>query len=168
MFIDESGVDTAESRRYGWAPKGQTPEIERPTGGQRLSMIGAIGADGRTALRRHRGPVNGETFVKFLSEDLAPTLRNGDVLIMDRASIHRVSAVAEVLDQLGVTVRLLPAYSPEFNPIEMTWAWIKRQIRDQPKRALDALDARVADLWGRLTASLCADWVRHAGYAQST
>lgn len=168
MFIDESGVSTAESRHYGWAPKGETPEIERPAGGPRLNMLGAIAADGRSALRRHIGPVNGTTFVKFLQEDLAPNLRKGDILIMDRASIHRVAPVATLMEQIGVKIMLLPAYSPEFNPIEMTWAWIKKQIRDQPKRVIEALDTLVADLWGRLTPSLCAGWVRHAGYLQST
>jgi transposase len=168
VFIDESGISTAESRHYGWASKSETPEIERPAGGRRLNMIGAIAADGRTALRRHLGPVSGATFVKFLQEDLAPSLRKGDILIMDRASIHRVAPVATLMEQIGVTVMLLPAYSPEYNPIEMTWAWIKKQVRDQPKRVVEALDTLVADLWGRLTPSLCTGWARHAGYRQST
>ena len=134
MFIDEAGIDTAESRHYGWAPKGETPVIEKPSGGRRLNMLGAISGDGRTALRRHHGPVSGATFLEFLRTDLAPTLRKGDVIIMDRASIHRVKAVEDFLSEIGVTVMLLPAYSPELNPIELSWAWIKKLVRDQPAR----------------------------------
>ena len=168
VFIDEAGIDTAESRHYGWALKGETPVIEKPSGGRRLNMLGAISGDGRTALRRHHGPVNGSTFLEFLRTDLAPTLRKGDVLIMDRASIHRVKSVEAFLSEIGVTVMLLPAYSPELNPIELSWAWIKKLVRDQPARALDALDRLVCDLWGRLNVQLCSSWVRHAGYRQST
>ncbi len=168
VFIDEAGIDTAESRRYGWAPKGETPVIERPSGGRRLNMLGAISSDGRTALRRHHGPVTGTTFLEFLRQDLAPSLRPGDVLIMDRASIHRVKPVAAFLSEIGVTVMLLPAYSPELNPIEMSWAWVKKLVRDQPARAIEALDRLVSDLWGRVNAKLCSGWARHAGYGQST
>jgi transposase len=85
-----------------------------------------------------------------------------------RYCIHRVKAVEDFLSEIGVTVMLLPAYSPELNPIELSWAWIKKLVRDQPARALDALDRLVCDLWGRLNVQLCSSWVRHAGYRQST
>lgn len=164
VFIDEAGVDIAMSRHYGWAPPSQTPVIERPARGRRISLIGAIALDGTRALRRVEGYVDGDEFISFLREDLGPNLHPGDVVVMDGPSIHKVKGVAEALAERGATALYLPAYSPELNPIEMAWAWLKKLLRDAPPRQLKALRERVDTLWDRLTSSLCAGWVRHSGY----
>lgn len=85
MFLDEAGVDVAMSRSYGWAPPGETPRIERPVHGKRISLIGAIALDGARALRRVEGYVDGDEFV------------------MDGPRIHRVGGVAEALAERGAT-----------------------------------------------------------------
>jgi transposase len=167
VFVDEAGVDIAMSRQYGWAPPGQTPVIERPAHGRRISLIGAIAMDGIRALRRVEGYVNGDEFIDFLREDLGPALRPGDVVVMDGPSIHKVEGVAEALAERGATALYLPPYSPELNPIEMTWAWIKKLLRDAPPRRLPALRERVDILWGQVTTALCVAWVRHCGYQSS-
>ncbi len=167
VFLDEAGVDIAMSRQYGWAPPGRTPVIERPARGRRISLIGAIAMDGRRALRRVEGYVNGDEFVDFLRRDLGPALRPGDVVVMDGPSIHRVEGVAEVLAEYGATALYLPPYSPELNPIEMAWAWIKALMRRAPPRSLPVLRERIEELWARITPDLCAAWIRHCGY-QST
>jgi transposase len=167
VFLDEAGVHIAMSRAYGWAPPGQTPVIERPARGRRISLIGAIALDGCRALRRVEGYVNGEEFVDFLRNDLGPALRRGDIVVMDGPSIHKVEGVAEALAERGATPLYLPPYSPELNPIEMAWAWIKKLLRDAPPRRLAALRERVDDLWAHVTAALCGAWMRHSGY-QST
>jgi len=164
VFIDEAGVDIAMSRTYGWAPPGQTPVIERPARGRRISLIGAIALDGRRALRRVEGYVDGDEFIRFLHEDLGPNLHVGDVVVMDGPSIHKVAGVAEALAERGATALYLPAYSPELNPIEMTWAWLKKLLRDVAPRKLKALRERVDTLWDKLTAGLCVGWIRHCGY----
>lgn len=164
VFLDEAGVDVAMSRTHGYAPPGETPVIERPARGRRISLIGAIALDGIRALRRVEGYVNGEEFVTFLRDDLGPQLRRGDVVVMDGPSIHKVAGVAAALAERGATALYLPPYSPELNPIEMTWAWLKRQLRDAPVRKLPALRERVDGLWKTLTTSLCAGWFRHSGY----
>jgi transposase len=166
--VDEAGVSVAESRRYGWAPRGQTPVIERPARGRRLNLIGAIGLDGVRALRTVEGYVNGEEFIRFIQEDLGPALRPGDIVVMDGPSIHRVKGVAPALAEFGATALYLPAYSPELNPIEMTWAWTKKLVRDVPKRTLHLLRQRFSEIWGQVTPELCAGWLRHAGYRLST
>lgn len=168
VFLDEAGVSVAESRRYGWAPRGETPVIERPARGRRLNLIGAIALDGVRALRQVDGYVNGDEFLAFLREDLGPRLNKGDVVIMDGPSIHKVAGVTEALAEFGATALYLPAYSPELNPIEMTWAWIKKLVRDVPTRTLRLLKSRVDKYWGQVTADLCAGWLRHSGYSQST
>ena len=168
VFLDEAGISVAESRRYGWPPRGVTPVIERPARGRRLNLIGAIALDGVRALRHVDGYVNGEIFLDFLREDLGPTLNEGDIVVMDGPSIHRVAGVAETLAQFGATVLYLPAYSPELNPIEMTWAWIKKLVRDLPTRTLRLLRSLVTTIWGQVTPELCAGWLRHSGYTPST
>ena len=168
VFLDEAGVSVAESRRYGWAPRGKTPVIERPARGRRLNLIGAIALDGVRALRPLTGYVDGDTFLEFLRDDLGPALNDGDIVIMDGPSIHKVAGVAEILAEFGATALYLPAYSPELNPIEMTWAWLKKRVRDLPTRTLRLLRGLVDNLWEQVTPSLCACWIRHAGYHQST
>lgn len=169
MFIDEAGVDVAMSRTYGWAPPGETPVIERPARGRRISLIGAIALDGCRALREVEGYVDGDEFIAFLREDLGPSLRPGDIVVMDGPSIHKVAGVEEALAERGATALYLPAYSPELNPIELAWGWIKKLLRDAAPRKLAALREHVWRLWAQVTASLCAGWVRHCGYRnQST
>lgn len=167
VFLDEAGVDIAMSRAYGWAPPGETPVIERPARGRRISLIGAIALDGVRALRRVEGYVNGDEFIRFLRDDLGPGLNPGDIVVMDGPSIHKVAGVAEALAERGATALYLPPYSPELNPIEMTWAWLKKLLRDAPCRRLNALRERVEELWAEVTAGLCRGWFKHSGY-QST
>jgi transposase len=86
---------------------------------------------------------------------------------MDGPSIHKVEGVAEALAERGATALYLPPYSPDLNPIEMAWAWIKKLLRDAPPRRLAALRERVDELWEQVTTALCRAWIRHSGY-QST
>lgn len=156
------------SRAYGWAQSGETPVIERPARGRRISLIGAIAADGPRAIRKVEGYVDGAEIISFLKEDLGPRLRRGDIVIMDGPSIHKVEGVAEALAERGATVLYLPPYSPELNPIEMTWSWLKNLLRTVPPRKLSLLKERVDHYWMKLSAELCKGWVRHCGYVQST
>ena len=166
--MDEAGVDIAMSRAYGWAPPSVTPVIERPSRGRRISLIGAIAADGTRALREVDGYVNGDVFVRFLREDLGPTLHEGDIVVMDGPSIHKVEGVAEALAERGASALYLPPYSPELNPIEMTWAWLKNLLRAVPPRRLRRLKDDVRRYWAEISTTLCRGWIRHCGYEQST
>lgn len=167
VFIDEAGVDIAMSRSQGWAPPGVTPVIERPARGRRISLIGAIALDGCRALRRVEGYVDGDEFISFLREDLGPHLNPGDIVVMDGPSIHKVAGVAEALAERGASALYPPAYSPELDPIEMTWSWIKALLRKAPPRRLAALRETVDRLWTQVTTGLCAGWIRHSGYAST-
>lgn len=156
------------SRRYGWAPPGITPIIERPAHGRRISLIGAIALDGPRALTQVEGYVDGDVFICFLRDDLGPNLRPGDIVVMDGPRLHKVKGVAEALAERGASAMYLPAYSPELNPIEMAWAWVKNLLRTTPVRKLPALRARVTELWAQVSAALCSAWVFHSGYHAST
>ena len=168
VFIDEAGVSSALSYNYGWAPAGETPVIERPARGKNITLIGAIALDGVRVLSRVEGYVTGAVFVNFLRNDLGPTLKPGDIVVLDGPRIHRVAGVEEALAEFGATVQYLPPYSPGLNPIEMAWAWVKRLLRKAAPRRAARLKAAIHKFWGTITPFLCQGWIRHCGYATAS
>jgi transposase len=152
------------SYNYGWAPPGVTPIIERPLRGKSVTLIGAIANNGPRALRRVEGTVNGEEFPWFLKDSLGPTLNQGDIVVMDGPRVHRVKGVKEALAEFGPTALYLPAYSPELNPIEMTWSWIKAKIRKAAPRKVGRLREAIAAAWNAVTQELCRSWIGHSNY----
>jgi len=103
-----------------------------------------------------------------LRENLGPNLNKGDVVVLDGASIHKVKEVEEVLNQFGASALYLPPYSPELNPIEMTWAWLKQLLRKNPARKIAALKKRLQLHWQSVTQEFCQNWIGHCGYCSST
>ena len=87
------------------------------------------------------------------------------MVVMDGPRVHRVAGVREALAEFGATPLYLPAYSPELNPIEMTWAWIKRLLRKAGSRKASRVRATVDRIWEALTPKLCQAWIGHSGYA---
>lgn len=169
VFLDEAGVSLALSYNYGWAPPGVVPVIERPARGNNITLIGAIGLGGVRALRRVEKSVDGVEFLAFLREDLIPVLEPGTTVIMDGPRLHRMPAVAELLEAADCSVLYLPAYSPELNPIEMAWAWVKKKLRAIAARKVRALRESIEKAWNTITPELCTGWTRHCGYpTQST
>lgn len=165
VFLDEAGVHTALANNYGWAAAGETPVIERPARGKNITLIGAIALNGPRALEPIDGYLNGEKFIEFIRQTLGPALNEGDVVVMDGPRVHRVAGVAEALAEFGATAVYLPAYSPELNPIEMAWAWLKRLLRKWAPRKPARVRQLVNQVWNGLTADLCAGWIKHSGYA---
>jgi transposase len=167
VFLDESGFATNLARRYGWAPRGMRPTLLVSKYGERLTVIGAIALDGVRAWTSIEKGMNGDDFIGYIRQHLNPTLRPGDVLVMDGPRVHRVAGVEEALAEAGATALYLPAYSPELNPIEMCWSVMKAWIRKAAPRALDRVRGSLEGAWERVTARLCASWMRHCGYAVS-
>lgn len=104
----------------------------------------------------------------FLETELGPQLRPGDVVVMDGPRIHRVAGVQEVIEKKGAKVLYLPPYSPELNPIEWAWSWLKRTLRKAPPRKVDRLLREVDRIWKMITTTLCKAWIRGCGYKVST
>ena len=170
VFLDESGVNTAMNRKYGWSRRGERVRLLCPKRGKKLTIIGAIALDGVRARRELEGALNGETFKAFLREELGPKLRKGDVVIMDQLSVHKVAGVKEIIAKYGASVLYLPPYSPELNPIEMCWSFLKSHLRSVAPRALDRLRKTLKAAWSEVTQAHCTAWTRHCGYnvAKST
>lgn len=165
VFLDEMSIDTAMHERFAWAPLGDTPTIESPRYGKRVTVVGAIAVNGIVACSLFEGSLNGALFVDWIREELGPWLPPNALLVMDNLSVHGVEGVDEALDDFGATALYLPAYSPELNPIELCWAWIKRHLRKHAKRHIDALIELFGNVWNRLSKVMCTVWVRHCGYA---
>ena len=110
------------------------------------------------------GPMNGVTFLAYVEQFLVPTLRPGDVVIMDNLPAHRVSGVRQAIEAAGATRLFLPPYSPDFNPIEQAFAKLKAYLRKVAARTKDALWQATADALDAFTPQECANYFRNSGY----
>lgn len=153
------------TRRYGRSRRGQRLFGAVPYNrGQNLTVIGAISAEGVVCHRSLDGGVRSATFLCFVEEVLLPALRPGQVVVMDNLSAHKTKAVVAALASAGIGVLYLPRYSPEFNPIELCWAAVKRRLRTLGARTREGLRAGVAAALGAVGEQETRNWIRHCGY----
>ena len=165
-FLDETGFQNSLRNDYGWAPSGETPLIIAPKRGKNVTLIGVIDVDGPVVCTIQKGYMNKEQFLSYLSDVIGPALSPGDVLVMDNLRAHASDEASETLASFGVKVLLLPPYSPEFNPIELCWAWLKQCFRKLPLlKGVSGVMARVLALWEKVPAALCREATRHCGYS---
>jgi transposase len=127
-------------------------------------MIGSLRQSGETACMTIEGAVNAEVFRAYVREVLLPTLKTGDVLIMDNLGAHKDARALTMLKEAGVTVRFLPAYSPDYNPIELMWSKVKSILRKLEARTNDALLLAIGAALSQVTAKDAANWLAHCGY----
>lgn len=164
VFLDESGISLSMARAHGWAPRGEPALIERPIRGKRLSLIGALGFDGLRAVMSLEGTVDGDVFLIYLRDVLAPELNPGDIVYMDNLSVHKVDGVRQIIESVGAELRYLPPYSPDFSPIEMTWSKVKAVIKAVGPRSMDMLDCVLSRAVNAVSASESRAWFAHCGY----
>ncbi len=168
MFIDETWIKTNMTRAYGRAPRGQRLVAAVPHGHWKTStVVAALRCEGVTAAGVFDGAINGETFLAFVEQVLVPTLKPGDVVIMDNLGSHKVAGVRETIEAAGASLLFLPAYSPDLNPIEMAFAKLKALLRARAIRTVEALWNALRPLIECFTPDECANFLRHAGYFQS-
>lgn len=169
MFIDEAGVTTAMVRRHARAPKGQRAHGTAPAGTwRRLTVLGALAADGVAAAMTIERATDTAVFLAFLDRVLIPELRAAKpdaVVVMDNLSPHKAPAVRRRLEAAGFELILLPRYAPELNPIEAMWSKVKEVLRAAAARTVAALEAALADALARVTADNARGWFQHCGYA---
>jgi hypothetical protein len=127
VFVDETGVNIAMTRQYGRAPKGERVHTAAPVNtGNHLTVLGALSCDGMLAAMTIEGSTDTQVFLTFVQTILVPTLRPGQIVIMDKLSSHKVNGVKEAIESVGATLDYLPAYSPDFSPIEACWSKFKQ------------------------------------------
>src|SRR5215467_947871 len=140
IFIDETWTKTNMTRHYGWAEVGHRLVDAVPHGHWNTStFIAGLRQDGLVAPCVFDGAINGEAFLAYVEQVLAPTLHRGDIVIMDRLGSHKVAGVREAIERVGACLLYLPPYSPDLNPIEQAFAKLKALLRAKALRTIDAL-----------------------------
>ena len=132
---------------------------------QSSTFIAALRAESLTAPFLIEGAVNAEVFTAYLEQVLCPELRAGDVVILDNLSTHKIPGVATLIAARGASVRYLPPYSPDLNPIEMAFAKLKAHLRQAAARTLDDLQYALAHSLTTFRPAHCQGFFRHAQYA---
>lgn len=167
VFVDESGVATNMVRRYGRAPGGARVRASVPHGSwQRLTILGGLTLGGLTACLAAEGATDARLMRAFVRHALVPTLKPGQVVVLDNLSAHKDGRVRALIEGAGCTLLFLPPYSPDYNPIEQAWSKLKTLLRGMGARTTDALHAALATLVDAVTPGDAAGYFRHCGYAR--
>lgn len=166
--VDECGMNTKMTPTYGRAPAsercvGDAPESHRMTS----TFVAALSVDGIQAPMLIKGGIDGPSFLEYVNQCLGPKLRPGDVVIMDNLSSHKTVAVRSAVEKTGATIRFLPPYSPDFNPIEKAFSKLKQFVRKQCARTWDVLLEAVDDGLKTFQPEHCKNYFQSCGYPTS-
>lgn len=165
VFIDETGTTTKMTRLRGRARRGQRLRASAPFGHWGTqTFIAALRHDGLTAPWIIDRPMNREIFEIYVRTQLAPTLRPGDVVILDNLSSHKSDRAKAILKERGAWFLFLPPYSPDLNPIEMAFAKLKAHLRRFGARTIDALCKAVGSICDLYSPEECWNYLKAAGY----
>jgi transposase len=168
VFLDETGASTNMTRRYGRAPRGQRLLAAVPHGHWKMTtFVGALRHDGISAPFVIDKAMNGAIFLAYVEQVLAPTLRPGDIVVMDNLPAHKVAGVKQLIEARGATLRYLPPYSPDLNPIELAFAKLKSLLRKAQARTINTLWDVIGKLIDLFPPEECANFFAHDGYGRS-
>jgi transposase len=165
VFLDETGAHTAMTRAYGRAPKGQRCVAAAPQGHWKTTtFIAGLRVNAVTAPLVLDGPIDGQAFLTYVRQCLCPTLHPGDIVSADNLPSHKVAGVKQAIEATGATLRLLPAYSPDFNPIEQLFAKLKALLKKAARRTVNGLWQEIGMLLDTVSPEECANYFKAAGY----
>ncbi len=154
VFLDETSTQTVMTRRRGRPPRGERVVGAAPRNhGPNVSLLAALTPDGIGAAMVVEGAVDGAALVAYLREVLVPTLRPGQVVVWDNLAVHKDARARALVEAAGCRLLFLPAYSPDFNPIEFAFAKLKQALRRSAARTYDALVAAIGAALGTITAA---------------
>lgn len=166
VFIDETWATTNMTRTRGWAVRGQRLKASVPYGHWKTStFVAALRNEGIDAPCVIDGAINGALFRAYVEQFLAPTLKPGDIVILDNLPSHKVAGVPEAVTARGAELLFLPSYSPDLNPIEQAFAKLKALLRKAAERSVEGLWDRIGKELDSFTAKECQNFFRHDGYA---
>jgi transposase len=169
IFVDEAGANIAMGRSHAWVMRGEEYVEARPMNwGDNLTLVGAIRRDGWVTLGTKWCAMNTEDFLVWIRRRLAPRLRRGDIVILDNLKAHKAPAVRAIIERRGATLRFLPPYSHDFNPIEPVWALVKQRIRAYAPRTAHALRRVARAARHVVRPHHCRRYFAHVGYVNSS
>jgi hypothetical protein len=162
-------VTTDLLRRYGRSPRGQRLRDHTPCGHwQTHTVVMGLSLRGLTAPAVFNGPLDNDSFRAYVDQVLAPALRPGDVVVLDNLALHKQPEVRAAIEAVGATLRFLPPYSPDFNPIEQAFAKPKAFLRAARPRTFDDVNTLVAVALTLFSSQECAYDIRNCGYRVAT
>jgi transposase len=165
VFIDETWTKTNMAPLRGWAPCGERLIAKVPHGRWKTTtFLAALRHDRIDAPWLLEGPIDGESFRTYVEKVLLPTLREGDIVIMDNLGSHKGKAVRALIRSAGAKLFFLPKYSPDLNPIEQVFAKLKHLLRKAAARTVEAICIAVGELLGTFSAEECANYFSNSGY----
>src|SRR5437899_8320313 len=168
VFIDETWTKTNMAPLRGWAPCGQRLPGKAPYGRWKtMTFLAALRHDRVTAPWLIDGPIDGQSFLQYVEEILVPTLKPGDIVIIDNLGSHKGKAIRQAIRAAGAKLFFLPKYSPDLNPIEQVFAKLKHLLRKCAARTVEALCAAIGQLLQAFTPEECANYFENAGYARA-
>lgn len=166
VFIDETGTSTNMARLRGRCKRGQRLIGKIPNGHWKITtFVAGLRNDAITAPFVIDQPMNGVIFRAYLEQCLVPTLKPGDIVVMDNLPAHKNEDVRNIIEAAGAKLLYLPPYSPDLNPIEMAFAKLKAHLRTAAERSIPALWDRIGTVLDLFSANQCQNFFRHAGYA---
>ena len=166
VFIDETWAKTNMTRTHGRCARGRRLIAKVPHGHWKtLTFLAALRCDAITAPFVLDGPINGAWFTAYVEQVLVPTLKPGDVVVMDNLASHKSGAVRLAIRKAGAHLIFLPPYSPDLNPIEQMFAKLKTLLRKAAERTVEATWQRIGHLLDQFTAEECANYLANSGYA---
>lgn len=156
------------TRLYARAPRGRRAIAAAPFGHWKTTtFVAALRRTGLTAPMVLDGPMNGPAFLAYVEQVLVPTLRRGDIVVLDNLPAHKISEVRTAIHAAGAQFFLLPPYSPDLNPIEMAFSKLKTLLRQFPERTIEGLWRRIGELIDYFHPDECANYFLAAGYGES-
>ena len=149
----------------GWAPRGQRLRAKVPHGKWKtMTFLAALRSDRVDAPWLIDGPINGERFRIYVERVLVPTLKPGDIVIMDNLGSHKGKAVRDLIRAAGAKLFFLPKYSPDLNPIERLFSKLKHLLRKAAQRTKDTICDAIAEILDTVTEQECRNFLIEAGY----
>src|SRR5258705_1900927 len=168
VFIDETSTNTTMVRLRGRCPRGIRLIDHVPHGHWKtITFIAGLRRRAMVAPFVLDGPMNTTSFMAYLKRCLVPTLKRGDIVMMDSLPVHKVAGVRELIEAAGARLRYLPKYSPDLNPIEQAFSKLKAHLRKAAERTIPRLSRRIGALMAKFSSQECDNYFRHAGYAST-
>src|SRR5438046_2584803 len=167
VFIDETWTKTNMAPLRGWAPRCERLITKIPHGQWKTTtFLAALRHDRIDAPWLLEGPIDGESFRTYVEKVLVPTLRPGEIVVMDNLGSHKSRAVRQLIRSAGAKLFFLPKYSPDLNPIEQVFAKLKHFLRTAAARSVETICTAIGEILGAFTPDECANYFQNSGYAQ--